>query len=396
MPFSEFNNLQPSYQIPLSVPNLDGNERKYLEECISSNFVSSVGPFVTKFEKQLSHHLGSRFVVATNSGTSAIHLMLIAAGVRSGDLVIIPSYSFIATANAVSMAGATPWFVDIEEESWGLDPELLSQELNSKCSNSHGELVHKETKKRVAAILAVYAAGHPPRVSDIAGVAEAFGVPLVFDAAAAIGSKFNGVDIGQLGFPHALSFNGNKIITSGGGGAVILDDENSAQLIRHLSTTARTDDGYSHDAIAYNYRLTNVHAAIGFAQLERLDSLLESKRRIFRKYDEAFEDLCGGHFPNVMTEVSSHWVSGIILNESHKNFCSLLIAELGKNGIQAREFWRPIHSMKPYLGCPASEMTVTNSLVNRVIVLPNSTCLSKDDQDRVIKEVRHLVFSLQR
>jgi perosamine synthetase len=392
-----FRNTEVSSQaqiIPLAIPNLSGNEEEYLKQCIATNFVSSVGPFVGEFEIQLARRLKSKFAVATNSGTSALHLMLISVGVKPGDLVIVPSYSFIATANAVSMAGAIPWFMDIELSSWGLDPNLLREELKLNCNQSTHGLTHKVSGSRIAAIMPVYAAGHPPRVSDLSEVAQEFQIPLVFDSAGAIGSLANGREIGELDYLHSLSFNGNKTITCGGGGAVILNDEGLEKLIRHISTTARTADGYSHDEIGFNYRLTNVQAAIGVAQMEQLDLFLEKKRLIASTYRTELAEFSGGEFPNVPTDKTSNWLSGVILNNSHKEKMREIISSLAENQIQARESWAPIHEMKPYRRCLSSTMESTNFLKGRVLSLPNSTSLTSENQQKVVESVRRVLTRL--
>lgn len=393
----QFSGTEVSSQaqlIQLAVPNLAGNEEKYLKQCISTNFVSSVGPFVGELEIQLARRSKSTFAVATNSGTSALHLMLISVGVKPGDLVVIPSYSFIATANAVSMAGAIPWFMDIELLSWGLDPNLLREELKLNCLPTAEGLIHKVSGARIAAIMPVYAAGHPPRVSDLGEVAKEFQIPLVFDSAAAIGSKADGLEIGELSFIHSLSFNGNKTITCGGGGAVILSDENAERLIRHISTTARTADGYSHDEIGFNYRLTNVQAAIGVAQMEQLDLFLEKKRSIAKTYRIELAEFSGGQFPNVPTDTASDWLSGIVLNDSHREKIGEIISALAQSRIQARESWAPIHEMKPYRRCLSSTMDSMNFLRGRVLTLPNSTSLTSEDQEKVVQSVRRILTRL--
>jgi dTDP-4-amino-4,6-dideoxygalactose transaminase len=394
MRFSSGRVLLEDSLIPLAVPNLIGNEEEYLKQCIATNFVSSVGPFVREFEIQLARRLKSQFAVATNSGTSALHLMLISVGVKPGDLVIVPSYSFVATANAVSMAGATPWFMDIELSSWGLDPNVLREELKLNCISSPLGLVHKVSGARIAAIMPVYAAGHPPRVSDLRLVAKEFQIPLVFDSAAAIGSKADGQEIGEIGSTHSLSFNGNKTITCGGGGAVILSEEGTERVIRHISTTARTSDGYSHDEIGFNYRLTNVQAAIGVAQLEQLDFFLERKRLIAKTYKTELAEFSGGEFPSVPTDTPSDWISGLILKDSHRENISEIIASLAKSKIQARESWSPIHEMKPYRSCLSSTMESMNFLRGRVLILPNSTSLTSDEQEMVVQSVRRILTRL--
>jgi len=392
-----FSNTEVSTQgqiIPLAVPNLAGNEEKYLNQCIATNFVSSVGPFVGEFEIQLVGRLKSKFAVATNSGTSALHLMLISAGVKPGDLVIIPSYSFVATANAVSMTGATPWFMDIELMSWGLSPDVLRDELKVNCKATDNGLIHKVSGARIAAIMPVYAAGHPPRVLELIEVAQEFQIPLVFDSAAAIGSKSNGQEIGELGYIHSLSFNGNKTITCGGGGAVILSDETTARLIRHISTTARTADGYSHDEIGFNYRLTNVQAAIGVAQMEQLDAFLKKKKQIAKIYRTELAEFSGGQFPNVPTDTTSDWLSGIVLNDAHIEKIGDIVSALAQSGIQARESWTPIHEMKPYRNCLSSTMESMKFLKGRVLTLPNSTSLTSEDQEKVVQSVRRILTRL--
>ena len=394
MRFSGKDGLSSDVQIPLAVPNLSGNEELYLRECVRTNFVSSVGPYVGEFEKQLTLRLKSKFAVATNNGTSALHLMLISAGVKPGDLVIIPSYSFIATANAVRMAGAKPWFMDIELSSWGIDPGVLRDELKSNCKKQDIGIVHKITGEKIAAIMPVYAAGHPPRIRQLGEIAQEFKIPIIYDSAAAIGSKYEGFEIGEVDSLHALSFNGNKTVTCGGGGAVILNDEGASRLIKHLSTTARTADGYSHDTEAFNYRLTNVQAAIGVAQMEQLDVFIERKRSIAKRYREELSDLSGGNFPNVASDFASDWVSGIVLKNSQREEITKIVSSLGEQGIQAREFWQPIHGMVPYRSFLASTMNSMDSLMGRVLTLPNSTSLTVEQQDKVIGSLRKILARL--
>ena len=274
--------------IPLAIPNLSGNEAKYLAQCVSTNFVSTVGPFVTTFESLAADLEGFPHCVATNTGTSALHVALRALGVEYGDLVIMPSYTFIATANAVRMSGGEPWLFDIDPESWGLDPELLASELARVTEPRDGYPWHKQLGRRVAAVVAVCAAGQPPKLDQITAITSAMEVPLLVDAAGAAGATYKDQSLGCAVDHAVLSFNGNKTFTAGGGGAFLTRNESVANLARHLSTTARTGKDYSHDMAGFNYRLTNIQAAVGCAQLEQADEFLSRKRAIDATYRAAW------------------------------------------------------------------------------------------------------------
>jgi dTDP-4-amino-4,6-dideoxygalactose transaminase len=375
--------------IPLAVPNLAGREAEYLQECIDTGFVSSVGPFVTRFEAMSAAACGAGHAVAVSSGTAALHLALVTAGVRPGDLVVAPSFTFIATANAIAHCGATPWLMDCDAASWSLDPRQVAVALAEHTEQRGENLVHRPTGRRVAAIVPVYALGNPPDMGPLGALARQYGLPLVADGAAALGVTYRGAAVGSLAAITMVSFNGNKTVTAGGGGILVTDQAALAALARHLSTTARSGSDYHHDRVGYNYRMTNLQAAVGCAQLEQLEAFVDRKRGIRRRYDAAFADLPGIELlPQPDWGQSACWFSGIRLPTDRDTaaFC----ATLRERGIEARTFWKPIHLQPPYVDAPRETMAVTDAEWARIVTLPCSTGLSEDDQERVIAAVTEL------
>ena len=378
--------------INLAIPNLSGNEKKYLDECIDSTFVSSVGPFVNKFEELVALKTGAKYSAATSAGTTALHLSLLTIGVKRDELVIIPAFTFIATANAVSHCGAKPWCMDINKDTWTLDPKVLEVELKNNTEIVNGNVVHKKSGKRVAAIMPVYTLGNVADMDKINKIAKEYGLPVVADAAAAIGSEYKNKNIGNLADITCFSFNGNKTITCGGGGMAVSDNKDFIDKIRHLSTTARVSKEYDHDMVGYNFRMTNLQAAVGCAQIERLESFINIKREIRKFYNNAF---CNVNTVEIFKEPdygkSSCWFSGIILkNGSHKdvlNICN----ELSKNNIEARSFWKPIYMQKPYNECFKSNMDITDNIWNKIITLPCSTNISNKELSYVCKKVKDIL-----
>lgn len=381
--------------IPLAEPNLSGNEARYLADCISSGYVSSVGSFVPLFEDSVAEVCGSDFAVAVNSGTSALHVSLTALGVRPGDLVIIPTYTFIATANAVSLCGATPWVLDIDDDSWGLCPDTLLSELVSNTRTENGQLVHTASGRRVSGVVAVHAAGHPARMTQLIEISNFFNLPLLVDAAGAIGSEYRKLSLGMHAPIATLSFNGNKTFTTGGGGAVITNDEHLAARIRHLSTTARVGTEYQHDSVGFNYRMTNLQASVGLAQLERATEFLSSKRQIGAVYTSAWAQSAATSFPNADWALNAHWMSGVVVPEVDPTTALRLVTHLESEGIQSRRFWMPIHLQLPYATAPKSNMPVADAVWKRVVCLPCSTSLKREDQELVIHHVGEFLKTLE-
>lgn len=376
--------------IPLAVPDLSGNEARYLQECVDTTFVSSVGPFVGRFEEMVAEASGAAAAVATCSGTAALHLALATIGVGRDDLVVVPALSFIATANAVAYCGAEPWFVDIEPGRWGLCPAGLAEALSRHTRRAaDGALRRTACGRRVAAILPVYALGCPAEMDAIVAVAREFRLPVIADAAAALGSADRGRRVARLGADlTAFSFNGNKTVTAGGGGMVVGDDAALLGRARHLSTTARSGADYTHDAVGFNYRLTNLQAAVGCAQMERLEALVGRKRRIAAAYAEAFAGLPGiGGFPAPAGVESACWFSGFTLDEAHAEAAPGLRDALRAAGIDARPFWRPLPAQPPFAEAPCEGAATAESLSRRIVTLPCSTSLADGDQRTVIAAV---------
>jgi dTDP-4-amino-4,6-dideoxygalactose transaminase len=377
--------------IPLCIPNLSGNEGEYLAECVTSTYVSSVGPFVTRFESMVAEAAGTAKAVATSAGTTALHAALLTVGVRAGDLVVCPTLTFIASANAISHCGATPWLFDIDARSWTLDPSLLAEALSRDTRIQGGERIHVPTGRRVSAILPVFTLGIPADMDEILSIARDANLPVVVDGAAAIGAFYKGKPSGALGAELTMySFNGNKTATAGGGGAVAGNDLALVDAFRHLTTTARVGADYDHDIVGYNYRMTNLQAAVGCAQMEQLPTFIATKRRISRQYDDAFRNNDGfGRFPEPEWAQSAAWFSGFVFDTEDGDKRSPSIrAHLRERGIDARPFWKPMHLQAPYLDAPRTAAPVSDRLWSRVVTLPCSSHLTEADQGKVIDAVQ--------
>jgi perosamine synthetase len=349
--------------------------------------VSSVGPFVNRFEQMVAEAAGAKLAVATSSGTTALHLALTGAGVKPGDLVVLPSFTFIASANAIAHCGATPWLVDIDPESWTIDVQLLAREFERQVRMQGGSAIHTPSGRRVAAIVPVYALGIPADMDPLRKLAESYQLPLVADAAAALGATYRGRRLGGLATLTIYSFNGNKTVTAGAGGMIVGDDEALLARLRHLSTTARVGSDYHHDAVGYNYRMTNLQAAVGCAQMERLSELVGAKRRIDRRYREGLAGTGVRFFPEPAWAESACWFSGFVHVKDGPTMAELA-AQLRSAGIESRSFWKPIHLQPAFLQAPRTEQPVSESTWSRIITLPCSTQLSEAEQELVIVEVR--------
>jgi dTDP-4-amino-4,6-dideoxygalactose transaminase len=355
--------------IPLSVPDLRGREREYLARCVDDNWVSSAGPFVSELERRSAELCGRRFAVATCNGTAALHLALLGLGVRPGDLVIVPDWTFAATANAVAHAGATPCFVDVRSDDWALDPDLMAEALDANPS--------------VRAAIAVDPLGHAADFDALAPVCAERGVALIEDAAAAIGARYRGRPCGAFGGVSTLSFNGNKTVTAGGGGMALTDDEATARRVRHLSTQARPGPEYEHDAVGFNYRMTNVNAAIGLAQFERLEEMIAAKRAIAARYDAALADRNDIRpMPRPAHSESGCWLYSIHL--ASEADARALVATLAEAHIEARIFWRSLSRQKAWAGAPSRLSGVSAALSGTVVSLPCSSSLTDGQQERVL------------
>jgi len=374
--------------IPLCIPDLSGNEGRYLAECVETTFVSSVGPFVSRFETMLADATGAAHAVATSAGTTALHLALVTVGVGRDDLVILPSFTFIASANAIAHAGATPWLADITADAWTLDPALLERMLADETFARDGARIHRASGRRVAAVMPVHTLGSPADLDAIVPIAHAFGLPVVADGAACLGATLRGRRPGRMGADlTCLSFNGNKTVTCGGGGAIVGDDDAWCARARHLGTTARVGRDYDHDQVGFNYRMTNLAAAVGCAQMERLESFVAAKRRIRAGYESGLADRPDyGRFPAPDWADGACWLSGLVARDA--GHAARLRAALAEGGVEARSFWKPVHLQAPYADAPRTPQPVADSLWERVVTLPSSTQLTPDEQNRVIDLLR--------
>ncbi|MEG1517372.1 MAG: aminotransferase class I/II-fold pyridoxal phosphate-dependent enzyme [Raoultibacter sp.] len=376
--------------IPLAIPNLTGNERRYLNECIDTTFVSSVGAFVNRLEGQVAEKTGSTGAVATSAGTTALHLALMQVGVTSNDLVILPSFTFIASANSISHCGATPWFLDVTEENWTLDPQQLADELRTHAIKRDGGVYHRETNRRIAAVMPVYTLGNVADMDAINAIAQAYDLPVVADAACALGARYKGRSLGGLAKASAASFNGNKTVTAGGGGAVFGDDSALLSGVKHVSSTARVWPEYDFDQVGYNYRMTNIQAAVGCAQLERLEEFVEKKRSVRDFYARAFEGISGTSlFPVADFCESSCWFSGVVFDVGGLEKLHGVEALLKEKGVESRTFWKPAHMQLPYLGAPqAASLLVSEHLWDRILTLPCSTGITDEELSAVVSAVK--------
>ncbi|EIX7212466.1 TPA: aminotransferase LegC [Campylobacter coli] len=359
--------------IALHEPCFIGNEKKYLLECIDSGFVSSVGEFVTRFEEALKEKTKARFVIATNTGTAALHIALLANGIDENCEVITQSISFVATANAIAYTGAKPVFLDIDENTLSLSPKALEHFLENQTYQKDNLSYNKTTHKPIKACVIMHTFGLSAHIKAIKELCEKYHILLIEDAAEALGSTYENKALGTFGKCGILSFNGNKIITGGCGGAILSDDENLAKLARHLSTTAKIPHPYEydHDMIAYNYRLCNVNAAILLAGLENLEPFLENKRELAKIYKDFFKnhDKCE-FIDEKSNEKSNFWLNTLLFKD--ENLRNIFLEECLKNNIFVRPVWKSLPSLKAFQDCQSDELINTKNLEKRLVNLPSS------------------------
>ncbi|EKH6717311.1 aminotransferase LegC [Campylobacter coli] len=359
--------------IALHEPCFIGNEKKYLLECIDSGFVSSVGEFVTRFEEALKEKTKARFVIATNTGTAALHIALLANGIDENCEVITQSISFVATANAIAYTGAKPVFLDIDENTLSLSPKALEHFLENQTYQKDNFSYNKTTHKLIKACVIMHTFGLSAHIKAIKELCEKYHILLIEDAAEALGSTYENKALGTFGKCGILSFNGNKIITGGCGGAILSDDENLAKLARHLSTTAKIPHPYEydHDRIAYNYRLCNINAAILLAGLENLELFLENKRELAKIYKDFFKnhDKCK-FIDEKSNEKSNFWLNTLLFK--NENLRNIFLEECLKNNIFVRPVWKSLPSLKAFQNCQSNELINTKKLEKRLVNLPSS------------------------
>lgn len=363
----------------LHEPTFAGNESVNLQECIASTFVSSVGPFVDRFEHEIAEYTGSRFAVATVNGTAALHVALLLAGVEPDDEVLVPSLSFVATANAVRYSGAVPHFVDSSTGNAGMDPGALRDWLVSTSENHSGFIRNRFTGRRIRAVVPMHAFGHPCDLDPLLAIGREFNLAIVEDAAESLGSWYHGQHTGTFGLLGILSFNGNKTITTGGGGAILTDNPELARRAKHLTTTAKVPHrwGFVHDEVGFNYRMPNMNAALGCAQLEQLTGFLDSKRRLFERYRESFGVIAGTH---ILAEPrgcqSNYWLQTLLLDTDVDKERDSILTITNDAGFMTRPTWTLLHQLLPYQNCPRAPVPVAEDLERRIINLPSSAGLA--------------------
>jgi len=365
--------------VALHEPRFGGQEWTYVKDCLDSTFVSSVGAYVDRFEADLARFTGAKHAVAVVNGTAALHVALQMAGVVPGDEVLIPALTFVATANAVRYCGATPHFVDSNRETLGLDPAALREWLHYCSEQRGGVCVNKLTGRPIRALLPMHTFGHPCDLAGLLAVAHEFGLALVEDAAESLGSLYQGRHTGTSGVVGTLSFNGNKTITTGGGGAILTNDTALARRAKHVTTTAKRPHrwAFEHDEVGYNYRMPNINAALGCAQLEQLPGFLESKRRLFAKYQAAFAAT-----PEISLVAepagceSNYWLQAILLSEAVAGQRDEVLKTTNDAGLMTRPVWTLLHRLTPYLEAPRAPLPIAESLERRLINIPSSAGLA--------------------
>lgn len=373
----------PNGMLGLHEPVFAGNEIAYLEECIKSTFVSSVGPFVDRFERMLEEVTGAKRAVAVVNGTAALHACFRLAGVESGDEVISPALTFIATTNAIAYCGATPHFVDSSLETLGMDARSLAVRLDAIAQKTATGTINRETGRRIAAIAPMHTFGHPVDLDAIAALADDWNIALVEDAAESLGSTYKGRAVGSRARLAALSFNGNKIVTTGGGGAILTNDEELGRRAKHLTTTAKLPHKWAfiHDEVGFNYRLPNLNAALGCAQLEQLDGFLASKRKLATAYQRAFADVPGVHFAREPKDTTSnYWLNAILLDEANAGRRDEVLAALNDAGFGARPAWTLMHKLPMFAQSPRGDLSTAESIERRLINLPSSASIRSRDE----------------
>ena len=361
--------------IALHEPVFFGNEKKYLNECIDSTFVSSVGKFVDQFEQSIAAYTGAKYAIAIVNGTAALHVALQLAGVKENDEIITQALSFVATCNAISYCKAKPIFVDVDKETLGLSPKSLTQFLDKHTEQRKGTCYNKTTGKKIAAVVPMHTFGHPCVIDEIAKICTTHNIPLVEDAAESLGSHYEDKHTGTFGKIGVFSFNGNKTITTGGGGMLITDDEALAKRAKHMTTTAKIPHPYEfkHDEIAYNYRLPNINAALGCAQMESLEAILKNKRDLAQKYKQYFKDLDVTFVTEPDKANSNYWLNALILNNKKER--DTFLETTNSAGVMTRPIWQLMNKLDMFKSCQTDGLSNSHWLEERVVNIPSGVRL---------------------
>lgn len=366
---------EPKNFVPLHEPLFIGNEWQYVKSCLDTGWVSTVGEYVSLFEKKLAEYTKIPYVIAVVNGTAALHICLILADVKPEDEVLLPALTFVATANAVAYCNAIPHFIDADEENLGINIKKLKDYLEVNTEIKNNQCFNKQTGRRIKAIIPVHIFGHPVDMQAIKNLAKDFCLTVIEDATESLGSYDNDHHTGTMGDVACISFNGNKIITTGGGGAILTKNEEWAKKAKHLTTTGKRSHQWEfyHDEIAYNYRLPNINAALGCAQLEKISELVDKKRKLAKRYQEVFACIKG---VNMLTErpgtKSNYWLNALVLAKPDRHFIQELIEAASLQQYGLRGLWTPLDRLPMYKNCPKMDLSITSMLFERVISLPSS------------------------
>lgn len=370
---SEIKALYQKDFVPLHEPTFDETEVDYVTDCIRSGWVSSVGKYVDRFEQELAEFTGVKRAVAVVNGTAALQIALKIAGVQPNDEIFMPSLTFIATANAATYLQAIPHFVDVSEKTLGLDPVKIEEHIKAIGEMKNGQLVNKETGRIIRAVLPMHTFGHPVDLDSLVEICGRYNLALVEDAAESLGSYYKGKHTGGFGLVGALSFNGNKIMTTGGGGAILTNDDKLADYAKHITTTAKVPHrwAYEHDEIGYNYRMPNINAALGCAQLQKIPEFIEQKRNLTAKYEEMIKNIDGVTlFKEPTNTKGNYWLQALVLDEGHNR--DTVLDLLNENGVMSRPIWTPMHLLKSYNKCPRATIVTTMQIQSKIINIPSS------------------------
>ena len=361
--------------IPLHEPKFIGNEKKYLNQCIDTTFVSSVGKFVDQFEEKIAKYTGAKYAIATINGTSALHISLILAGVEEDNEVITQPLNFVASCNAISYCNAEPIFIDVDRDTMGLSPSALKSFLDKNTTVKNKQCINNKTNKIIKACLPMHSYGHPCRIDEIKKICNEYYIFLIEDAAESVGSFYKNKHTGTFGELGAMSFNGNKIITAGGGGCIITNNEVLAKKAKHLTTTAKVSHkwDFNHDMVGYNYRMPNLNAALLVAQLEKLNDFIINKRNLANKYEAFFKDTDYNFFKEPKNSKSNYWLNSIVLKNKHQR--DKFLEETNFNGVMTRPIWILMNKLPMFKGAQCDDLKNSEWLDERVVNIPSGATL---------------------
>jgi len=372
--------------IPLSVPNIAGNEWKYVKDCLDTGWISSVGSYVTQFEQMVAQFAGAKYGVATVNGTSALHISLLLSGVKPDDYVILPNLTFVASANSIKYIGAEPILIDADPDYWQMDLDLLEEFLENETDEKNGELIYIQDGRRIAAIMPVHILGNMCDMDRFASIIKKYPLPVVEDATEALGTSYKGKHAGTFSPLGCFSFNGNKIISTGGGGVIVSDNEELAKKAKHITNTAKASaDEYYHDEVGYNYRLVNILAAVGVAQMELLPSFIKRKKEAVAFYKKELAGVADIRFQKESSDVETNgWLFTIQTKHQQQ-----LLDHLNANKILSRRFWMPMNKLPMYKDCPyIQKKDNADHIYNTCLSIPCSTSITDEQLEIVAKEVK--------